>query len=83
MRAVYWILVVLLACAAYVIVSDRPTHAVPSGQYSVTERSAFWPSVQAVGLYRPRSMMGDDSLALSSRDAKLACVRSASNWVIQ
>jgi hypothetical protein len=86
MRTIYWILASVVIVAAYVVFNGSVSvsgYVVP-GQYPATERPAFWPAVQAVGLYRPRSMMGDDSLSgKGETDAKLACVMNASNWVIQ
>jgi hypothetical protein len=80
MRTVYWVLAIAAVLA--ILLSNRSAQFAPFAQFD--ERPAFWPAVQAVGLYRPRSRMGDNSLTDSAdRDAKLACTRTANNWVIQ
>lgn len=85
MRTILWILLAIALMAAYIVFHRQAISesAVPPGQYPLQE-TAFWPAVQAVGLYRPRSKMGDDTLfGKEETSAKLACVMNASNWVIQ
>ena len=76
---VLWILMALALAFGIWTMWPRP------GQHPIEDRPAHWVSTQSVGLYRPRSMMGDTTLSPSSSagDAKLACVMNASNWVIQ
>lgn len=86
MRTVYWVLAIAAVLA--ILLSNRSAPFAQFAQFAQSaqfdERPAFWPAVQAVGLYRPRSRMGDNSLTDSAdRDAKLACIRTANNWVIQ
>ena len=76
MRVSFWMLIaaIVLALFAFVVGVFGPNAVVPPGQYPLTDRPAFWPSTPSVGLYHPRHLSGENTIAPSFiKDAKLSC----------
>ena len=78
MRASYWLIAGVLIAVAAVFVfwpSSVYRQSVPPGQYPLDAWRPEWTATKSVGLYRPRSAAGQDTLAPSGyRDAKMQII---------
>ena len=76
MRTSHWLVAGALVAAVAVIAfwppSTYPQMPSPPGQYPLDARRPEWEATQSVGLYRPLTPTGQDTLAPSMyRDAKM------------